>query len=381
MKRMVSFAAAALLCSVTAASSAGSPFVGWVTICDAPGKIYRCKTGGTPESLFTIPNAGKNTAWQSVWSADGKYIYFQGRVSGGIWVMDNDGKNAKKLCDAGLPLAGNGTYVQKLDAYRPDPDYAFYVDGSKFYKISRLTGEMTLFHTDTRTYWGESQISTDGKRMVARTSNELYKITVGGTSSLISSICASSISPDGKYITHDQSGTKTEIILWDDLSVYKTILPSSGTNFDNTKFAVNSNDFVAYYLESSSVSTAGVFQISTGTHFKIGNIKAENPSLWVGDLPPPPTSAGPAEHATFDNSAFYMRVLNPAHPELCISLPAFAGKALVTVVTASGKTVGRAETVSGKELRMGLDKNVGGVCVVNVSAGGATYSKKVMMLR
>ena len=196
--------------------------------------------------------------------------------------MANDGSGAAKIANA-----VNTSYCP-IAAYRPDPECVLFVSGSNFYRINGSTGAITQIHSEPRNYVGEVAINTSGTRMAGRGSDSnLYRITVGGSSSQYATTCSSSVSPNGSYLTANVSGhTKLTIYNWSG-SVYRTLNAPSSHEWDNQRFSVNSSDYVVYNYDTAG--RIGMNQVSTDTNTAICNMWSSYPDLFIGSLPGAPT--------------------------------------------------------------------------------------------
>ena len=251
---------------------------GWAVFANG-GSVYRCSVAGSPELVYA------GDAAHACWSADGKYVYFI-TTGGEIGVVNNDGTGAAILA------AGTNTIYCPIAPYRPDPEYVLYVEGTGFYTIRRPDGAPTAVHTDTQTFGGEIAISTDGTRMAARYVDWLYKIVVGGASETYSPKCSASISPSGEYLTRNWDGhVKMTVYTWD-VQVHKELwCDSEGLEWDNQKFAANSDDHIVYKIDTGATAV-GVVCVSTEEHWLIGSMTSEYPDFLVGSLPDPGNSTG-----------------------------------------------------------------------------------------
>ncbi|MFC1654734.1 PKD domain-containing protein [Myxococcota bacterium] len=250
---------------------------GWAVFANG-GKVYRSQVGGNPEQLYS------GSAAHACWSADGMYVYFI-KSSGEIWRMYNDGSGPSKIAN------GTSTNYCPIGPYRPDPEQVLYVEGARFYRVNS-SGQKTEIHSEPRNYVGEAAITSNGNRMAARGSNSnLYSITVGGSSSQYSDACSSSISPNGSLLTANVGGhVELTIHNWDG-SVNKVLDAPAGNEWDNQKFAVNSNDYVVFKYDN--MSAIGIVRVSNNQNTRICNMGSDYPDFFVGSLPDPPQGNTP----------------------------------------------------------------------------------------
>jgi hypothetical protein len=255
----------ALIAVLSTAVSSIAVEEGWV-VWPKSGKVYRCRHDKEAEIIY---DAGD--AIHAAFNADGRYIFVRTQSSG-VLVMNNDGSNKRRIPGSTFTPYG----------YRPDSDYVLRGGQDKFYKVKIATGEATLIHDDSRSFYSEIAISTDGMRMAAR-SGDLYKIEVGKGSSRYAGRCSASISPNGKMLTKNMSGHLTmRIYNWD--GGYKTVNAKDNIQWDNQRFAVNSDSHVVY----NTGSTVGVINIETGAHTFFGSVGSSGayPDFFSGELPP-----------------------------------------------------------------------------------------------
>ncbi len=248
---------------------------GWAVYANG-GKVYCCEVSGSPVELYD------GSAANACWSADGRYIFFI-ESSGDIWAMNNDGSDLRQLTDDTI-----NTTESPISAYRPDPEYLLYVEGNTFYKINAWNGDKTVIHTDTVNFDGEIAISTDGTRLAARDGGDLYKIAIGGAGSIYAPRCSASISPDGQYLTKNWDGhVLMSIYTWDQAypqTPFKDLDAPGGISWDNQRFAVNSDDYVVYKIDSGA-NAVGLVRVSDAVNWQIGNIAAARPDFFLGALP------------------------------------------------------------------------------------------------
>lgn len=251
--------------------SASAHGQGWAAFASG-GKVYISSVGGTPKQLYS------GSVDHACWSSDALYIYFI-KSNGEIWRMYNDGSGPKKIAQ------GSSTNYCPIAPYRPDPEFVLYVSGSKFYKVSGSTGAMTLIHTGSKSFVGEIAINSAGTRMAARDSaSDLHKINVGGSGSIYDTDCSASVSPNGSYLTANVVGhTKLDIYSWSG-GIYKTLTAPSGAQWDNQKFAANSNDYVVFRYDNTSA--IGINYLPQNVSTKICNLASNYPDFFVGNLPP-----------------------------------------------------------------------------------------------
>lgn len=266
---------------------------GWVVFADG-GSVYRVEVGGQVESLYA------GNADHACWSADGLRVFFI-KTNGEIWSMYNDGTSARKIAN------GTTTNYGPIGPYRPDPDYVLYVEDDSFYRVHCDTGTMTRIHQEPRSYVGETAIDTAGTRMAGRGSNSnLYKITLGGGSESYSSDCSSSISPGGAHVTANVSGhTELRIHAWSG-GVVQTLHAPSGKEWDNQKFAANSNDWIVYKYDNEAA--IGIIRVADDHNVRVCSRGADYPDFFAGSLPDvpqdnqPPTAAidAPRDGAAYE---------------------------------------------------------------------------------
>ncbi|MBD3392049.1 MAG: tandem-95 repeat protein [Chitinivibrionales bacterium] len=256
---------------------------GWAAFANG-GDVYVCRLGGTASKLYST-----GTVSHACWSAQGKYIYFirTDPSPDEIWVMNNDGSNPKKLCDA------NNTGYCPIGSYRPDAEYVLYLDtgAKKFYKVSAADGTKTLIHTESSsiTWEGEIGISRDGTRMAARGSHDLHAITVGSPSSTVVykyGQCSAGISPSGELLTQNVTGHKILVIHgWPAGGVDTLHNPdTSSLQWDNQKFVENSNNYIVWMLNQGG-PRIGINHVPADSCITICNMTSDYPDFIFGDLP------------------------------------------------------------------------------------------------
>jgi hypothetical protein len=77
---------------------------------------------------------------------------------------------------------------------------------------------------------------------------------------------------------------------WDG-SVNKVLDAPAGSEWDNQKFAVNSNDYVVFKYDNQSA--IGIVRVSNNQNTKICDLGSDYPDFFVGSLPDPPTGNDP----------------------------------------------------------------------------------------
>ncbi len=244
------------------------------------GKVYTVQIGQPAKQLYD------GSAAHAVWSAKALYIYFI-KTNGQIWRMNNDGSDAHEIA------SGINSSYNPIAAYRPDPESVLYVNGTDFYRINAPDGKMTKIHSGSRWYVGEVAVNEAGTRLVARDDNsDLFKITVGGSATLYDTDCSASISPDGNRMTSNVSG-HMELTIHDWSGGTHKTLNSPGKEWDNQKFAVNSNDYVVYRFDDGS--GIGVNQVSQDSNTAIAGPNSLYPDFYVGSSLPSVGSTPPSE--------------------------------------------------------------------------------------
>ncbi|MBD3346428.1 MAG: hypothetical protein GF401_15350 [Chitinivibrionales bacterium] len=280
-------------------SAKGASIEGWV-VWGNGGDLY-VSDGNSRTKITTISNA-RNACW----SADANYIYvltddpsvpnndiggenINGK--GYMWRVNNDGTD---------PVNIPGVYYwhgrASIATYRPDDDYAFYVEGHNFYKVDIAGNKETVYNDPQKNYIGEFAISTDGMRIAARSSegydvDHLYMIEVNGSRNGYDSHCQSSITPDGQYLSANAGNhEKFNIYRWSNPgSVYKSV-SENDDKINSGRFAANSNEHIVYtsdinsYIAVMNISTeeTEIFVRNQGWGGLHG---PAHPDFWLGDLP------------------------------------------------------------------------------------------------
>ncbi len=244
---------------------------GWAVYA-SQGRAYRCTVGGTPEVLY------EGGVAYTCWSVDGTRIFFM-KSDGDIWAMGNDGAEPRRLA--------SGKYTEQcpIATYRPDGRYVLCVDGGKFDAISAIDGSRTPIHSEARRYLGEIAISRDGTRLVARTFTHLYKILAGQVGEMYSPRCSSSISPNGRWMTRNSGDWRRTILYNWDGGIYKELRTPLGREWDEQRFAANSDEYVVYSFNDRQA--IGVVHVSDGEHTIVGDLIADYPDFFIGPLPDP----------------------------------------------------------------------------------------------
>jgi hypothetical protein len=275
---------ASLLAAVTLYGHAFSAApTGWACFA-VGGDVYRAPVGGSRELL--ADNVG---AKHACWSWDGSLIFYI--VSGGdIYAMNNDGSDRRKIGNA------DDKRYSAIAAYRPENRSVLCVDGRTFYKINADDKDKVAICAAGASVDGEIAISRDGTKIAYRSGDsggggKLKKLTVGGSPTGYAGNCSASLSPNGRYLTENQSGhTELKVIDWDGGS--STLDAGTIGHWDNQAFAVNSDTWICAMDDDPKTNDNvgyGVGIVSTGNDAYMvtswSGSTVQYPRFFVGDLP------------------------------------------------------------------------------------------------
>jgi len=260
---------------------------GWS--CYGNGEVWIQQAGEDP---VMVNDDGEHACF----SKDGKLVFFNRGDK--IWAVKTDGTGAQEIGTGQKGNSGAG-----FCAYRPEPQSVLVRDGGDFYKIDVATKTRVLVvETNNSGIYGEIAISDDGTRMAARLGSpaalEIEADKTGTWSSQMGN-CSASISPDGTKVTRNGNNHKEmDIRDFNNLNSGTTLANTGGGTWDNQRYSVNSNDWIAVVFDNGVGSNrggrVGAHQISTNTTLSIGSTSGgdtQYPDFWFGDLPDPSSAA------------------------------------------------------------------------------------------